>query len=63
MICLVIRGTASNHSPFIKLLFRNYSFFNYKKKKRNSSKPTKSFTLTSSAFFREFISNPNDKAG
>lgn len=62
MICLVIRGTTSNHSPFIKLLFRNYSFFNLKKK-RNSSKPTKSFTLTSSAFFSEFISNPNDKAG
>lgn len=33
MICLVIRGTASSRSPFIKLLFRNYSFFNYKKKK------------------------------
>lgn len=62
MICLVIRGTASSRSPFIKLLFRNYSFFNLKKK-RNSSKPTKSFTLTSSAFFSEFISNPNDKAG
>lgn len=50
MICLVIRGTASNHSPFIKLLFRNYSFFNFKKKEilQNQQKVSLSQVVLSS---------------